>query len=70
MLQVNVMSLTELTYVFGRDMVQRGGGHILLLASLLGYQAVPGTPPILQPRLTFCCSQKGCIRNWSLTARQ
>jgi short-subunit dehydrogenase len=42
MLQVNMMTLTELTYVFGRDMVKRGEGHILLLASLLGYQAVPG----------------------------
>ena len=42
MLQVNMMALTELTYVFARDMVKRGGGHILLVASLLGYQAVPG----------------------------
>jgi short-subunit dehydrogenase len=42
MLRVNMMALTELTYVFARDMVKRGGGHILLVASLLGYQAVPG----------------------------
>src|SRR5215831_2686743 len=42
MLQVNMMTLTELTYVFARDMVRGGGGHILLLASLLGFQAVPG----------------------------
>jgi len=42
MMQVNMMTLTELTYVFARDMVKRGGGHVLLLASLLGYQAVPG----------------------------
>jgi short-subunit dehydrogenase len=42
MLQVNMMALTELTYVFARDMVKRGGGHVLLVASLLGYQAVPG----------------------------
>ena len=42
MMQVNMMTLTELTYVFARDMVKRGGGHILLLSSLLGYQAVPG----------------------------
>jgi short-subunit dehydrogenase len=42
MLQLNMITLTELTYVFARDMVKRRGGHILLTASLLGYQAVPG----------------------------
>src|SRR5215472_5193241 len=33
---------TELTYLFAADMVERRAGHILLIASLLGYQAVPG----------------------------
>jgi uncharacterized protein len=42
MLQLNMITVTELTYIFARDMVQRRGGHILLTASLLGYQAVPG----------------------------
>jgi short-subunit dehydrogenase len=42
MMRLNMMTLTELTHIFARDMVKRGGGHILLLASLLGYQAVPG----------------------------
>jgi uncharacterized protein len=42
MLQLNMMTVTELTYVFARDMVKRRSGHILLTASLLGYQAVPG----------------------------
>ena len=42
MLQLNMITVTELTYVFARDMVKRRGGHILLTASLLGYQAVPG----------------------------
>jgi len=42
MMQVNMMTVTELTHIFARDMVERGGGHILLLASILGYQAVPG----------------------------
>ena len=37
MMQVNMMTVTELTHIFARDMVKRGGGHILLLASLLGY---------------------------------
>jgi uncharacterized protein len=42
MLQLNMLTVTELTYVFARDMVKRRSGHILLTASLLGYQAVPG----------------------------
>jgi short-subunit dehydrogenase len=42
MLQLNVRTMTELTHVFAADMVKRQAGHILLVASLLGYQAVPG----------------------------
>jgi short-subunit dehydrogenase len=42
MLQLNVTTLTELTHLFAADMVERRTGHILLIASLLGYQAVPG----------------------------
>jgi short-subunit dehydrogenase len=42
MLRVNLVTLTELTHVYGREMAQRGSGHILLVASLLGFQAVPG----------------------------
>jgi short-subunit dehydrogenase len=42
MLQVNLMALTELTHIFASDMKRRRAGHILLIASLLGYQAVPG----------------------------
>lgn len=42
MTRVNVMALTELTHVFGREMANRGRGQILLVASVLGYQAVPG----------------------------
>jgi short-subunit dehydrogenase len=42
MMTVNMMTVTELTHLFARDMVKRRSGHILLLASLLGYQAVPG----------------------------
>jgi short-subunit dehydrogenase len=41
MLQLNMMSLTELTHVFAADMVQRGSGQILLVASIGGYQASP-----------------------------
>jgi short-subunit dehydrogenase len=42
MLQLNIVAVTELTHIFARDMMQRRNGHILLTASLLGYQAVPG----------------------------
>ncbi len=41
MLQLNILSLTELTHVFGRDMVRRGSGKILLVSSLAAYQATP-----------------------------
>jgi short-subunit dehydrogenase len=41
MLQLNMMTLTELTHAFAQDMVKRGGGHILLVASIGGYQATP-----------------------------
>jgi short-subunit dehydrogenase len=42
MIQLNITALTELTYLFGRDMASRRSGHILLVASLLAFQAVPG----------------------------
>jgi short-subunit dehydrogenase len=42
MLQLNLIALTELTHIFAKDMVARRSGHILLVASLLGYQAAPG----------------------------
>lgn len=42
MIQLNITALTELTHLFGRDMATRRSGHILLVASLLAFQAVPG----------------------------
>jgi len=42
MLQLNMIALTELTHAFAKDMVERRTGHLLLVASLLGYQATPG----------------------------
>jgi short-subunit dehydrogenase len=41
MIQLNITTLTELTYLFGRDMAARRSGHILLVASLMAFQAVP-----------------------------
>jgi short-subunit dehydrogenase len=42
LMRLNIMTLTELTHIFGLDMANRGRGQILLLSSVLGYQAVPG----------------------------
>jgi short-subunit dehydrogenase len=41
MLQLNMLTLTELTHVFAQDMVKRGSGEILMVASIGGYQATP-----------------------------
>lgn len=40
MMQLMVTTLTELTYLFGRDMRQRKEGYVLLVSSLLGF--LPG----------------------------
>jgi uncharacterized protein len=42
MLQLNMLAVTELVHLFAADMVQRRTGHILLVASSLGYEATPG----------------------------
>ena len=41
MLQLDILSLTELTHLFGKRMASRGAGHILLVASLAAYQPDP-----------------------------
>lgn len=41
MLQLNIISLTELSHGLGRRMAARGHGHILLVASLAAYQPDP-----------------------------
>jgi short-subunit dehydrogenase len=40
MIQLNITTLKELT-LFGRDMATRRSGHILLVATVLAFQAVP-----------------------------
>jgi short-subunit dehydrogenase len=42
MLQLNILAVTELTHLFASDMAKRRTGHILLVASSLGYEATPG----------------------------
>ncbi|MEA5097272.1 MAG: SDR family oxidoreductase [Burkholderiaceae bacterium] len=41
MLELNVVALTDLTRVFAADMVRRGHGKILLVASVVAYQPSP-----------------------------
>lgn len=41
MLQLNMLSLSALTHVFAQEMKARGGGNILLVASIGAYQATP-----------------------------
>ncbi len=41
MIQVNVMALTALTHLYADNMSANGGGHILNVASLAGWMAIP-----------------------------
>ena len=41
MLNLDILTLTELTHLFGKRMADRGRGHILLVASLAAYQPDP-----------------------------
>jgi hypothetical protein len=41
MLQLNIVSLTELSHLFGRRMAARGRGRILLVGSMAAYQPDP-----------------------------
>ena len=41
MLQLNIVSLTELSHTYGRRMAARGGGRILLVCSMAAYQPDP-----------------------------
>jgi short-subunit dehydrogenase len=41
MLQLNMVSLTALTHDVAADMAERGGGHILLVASLTAFMPAP-----------------------------
>jgi short-subunit dehydrogenase len=41
MMQLNMIALTALTHAFATDMARRGGGKILLVASIGAYQATP-----------------------------
>jgi short-subunit dehydrogenase len=60
MLQLNMLSLTELTHVFATDMVARGGGQILLVSSIGAYQA---TPLYAAYSASKFCSARRCMRN-------
>ena len=42
MLQLDIVSLTELAHTYGKRMAARGRGHMLLVASMASYQPCPG----------------------------
>ena len=41
MLQLDIISLTELTHLYAQRMTDRGGGRILLVGSMAAYQPIP-----------------------------
>ncbi len=41
MLQVDIVSVVELSQIFGRRMMSRGHGYILMVSSIAAYQPVP-----------------------------
>lgn len=41
MVHLNILSLTELSYYYGKEMVKRGKGRILNVASMAGFQPDP-----------------------------
>ncbi|MBC3884128.1 SDR family NAD(P)-dependent oxidoreductase [Undibacterium griseum] len=42
MLQLNMVCVTELTYLYAQQMQQRRAGHILLVSSIAAFQPLPG----------------------------
>ncbi|WP_097458915.1 SDR family NAD(P)-dependent oxidoreductase [Mangrovitalea sediminis] len=57
MMQLNMGALTSLCYLFGRDMVRRGGGRILNVASVAAFQ--PG------PLMAIYCATKAFVLSLS-----
>jgi len=41
MIVVNILALTALTHLYANNMASKGGGHILNVASLAGWMAIP-----------------------------
>lgn len=58
MLQLNILSLTEITHVFAQAMAARGKGKILLIASHHPYMQL-----IAPARPMFCRLARHCMKN-------
>ena len=41
MINLNIVALNDLSYLFGKDMIERGSGYILLVGSIASFVAVP-----------------------------
>ncbi len=63
MIQLNITTLTELTYLFGRDMAARRSGHILLVASLMAFQAVPSYAAYAATKAYVLALARPCTTN-------
>ena len=57
MMQLNMTTLTELCHLFGNDMVQRGRGRILNVASVAAFQA--------GPKMAIYCATKAFVLSLS-----
>jgi short-subunit dehydrogenase len=69
MLQLDILSLVELTHTFGRRMIKGSGGNVLLVASLAAYQPDPllaayGVAKELCPLLRRGASRRTCPEGW------
>jgi uncharacterized protein len=65
MIDLNVRSLTELTYLFGRDMVARKSGRILNIASTAAFQPGPFMSVYYATKHYVLAFSEGIAEEWS-----
>jgi uncharacterized protein len=65
MIDLNVRSLTELTYLFGRDMVARKSGKILNVASTAAFQPGPFMSVYYATKHYVLAFSEGIAEEWS-----
>lgn len=65
MIDLNVRSLTELTYLFGKDMVERRHGRILNVASTAAFQPGPLMSVYYATKHYVLAFSEGIAEEWS-----
>jgi short-subunit dehydrogenase len=69
MIQLNITTLTELTYLFGRDMAKRRSGHISFSSpASWPSKPFPATRPMRRPRLMCSPLARPCMTSSARTA--